>query len=141
MAEACIHCLARKRLRFWRAAIDRALRVRARRRECGVRPAYRRVDSCAGEVEAVGEGVTRFRPGDAIFARLDKHRIGAFAEYALVSEGATAAKPKNLDWAEAARTGFIGGGAFVAHLRLTTRACPRLLSESPAGIFKTGPDR
>ncbi|HEU6445653.1 MAG TPA: carbamoyl-phosphate synthase large subunit [Gaiellaceae bacterium] len=26
--------------------------VRARRRSCGVRPAYRRVDSCAGEVEA-----------------------------------------------------------------------------------------
>jgi carbamoyl-phosphate synthase large subunit len=26
--------------------------VRARRRECGVRPAFRRVDSCAGEVEA-----------------------------------------------------------------------------------------
>jgi carbamoyl-phosphate synthase large subunit len=26
--------------------------VRRRRRECGVRPAYRRVDSCAGEVEA-----------------------------------------------------------------------------------------
>src|SRR5207244_7031189 len=26
--------------------------VRARRRACGVRPAYRRVDSCAGEVEA-----------------------------------------------------------------------------------------
>src|SRR6185437_11921495 len=26
--------------------------VRQRRRDCGVRPAYRRVDSCAGEVEA-----------------------------------------------------------------------------------------
>src|SRR5205823_3870612 len=26
--------------------------VRARRRDCGVKPAYRRVDSCAGEVEA-----------------------------------------------------------------------------------------
>src|SRR5207237_7599225 len=26
--------------------------VRARRRSCGVRPSYRRVDSCAGEVEA-----------------------------------------------------------------------------------------
>ena len=26
--------------------------MRARRRGCGVRPAYRRVDSCAGEVEA-----------------------------------------------------------------------------------------
>src|SRR5215510_277357 len=44
----------------------------------------------AGEVEAVGEGVTRFRAGDAIYARLDKHRIGGFAEYALVSEGAAA---------------------------------------------------
>ena len=56
----------------------------------------------AGEVEAVGEGVTRFKPGDAIYARLDKDRIGAFAEYALVSEGAAALKPRNLDWAEAA---------------------------------------
>jgi carbamoyl-phosphate synthase large subunit len=27
--------------------------VRRRRRDCGIRPAYRRVDSCAGEVEAV----------------------------------------------------------------------------------------
>src|SRR6187397_1808876 len=41
------------------------------------------------------------RPGDAIYARLDKHRIGAFAEYALVSEGVAAAKPKNLDWVKA----------------------------------------
>src|SRR5688572_14268323 len=56
----------------------------------------------AGEVEAVGEEVTRFQAGDAIYARLDKHRIGAFAEYALVSEGAAAAKPENLDWAQAA---------------------------------------
>ena len=62
----------------------------------------------AGEVEAVGPGVTRFRPGDAIYAQLDKDRIGAFAEYALVSEGAAAAKPKNLDWAEAASLPLVG---------------------------------
>jgi NADPH:quinone reductase-like Zn-dependent oxidoreductase len=62
----------------------------------------------AGEVEAVGAGVTCFRPGDAVYARLDKHRIGAFAEYALVSEGATAAKPRNLDWAEAASLPLVG---------------------------------
>ena len=62
----------------------------------------------AGEVEAVGEGVTLFRPGDAVYARMDKHRIGTFAEYALVSEGATAAKPKNLDWAEAASLPLVG---------------------------------
>ena len=62
----------------------------------------------AGEVEAVGEGVTRFRPGNAIYARLDNHRIGAFAEYALVSEGAAAAKPKSLDWVEAASLPLVG---------------------------------
>jgi alcohol dehydrogenase len=62
----------------------------------------------SGEVEAVGAGVTRFRPGDAVYARLDKNRIGAFAEYALVSEGAAAAKPTNLDWAEAASLPLVG---------------------------------
>src|SRR5262245_41243410 len=45
----------------------------------------------AGEVEAVGEGVTRFRPGDGVYGRLDKDRIGSFAEYALVRENAAAA--------------------------------------------------
>jgi NADPH:quinone reductase-like Zn-dependent oxidoreductase len=62
----------------------------------------------AGEVEGVGEQVSRFRPGDAVYARLDQHRIGAFAEHALVSEGAAAAKPKNLDWVEAASLPLVG---------------------------------
>lgn len=30
----------------------------------------------SGVVKAVGAGVTRFRPGDAVFARMDKQRIG-----------------------------------------------------------------
>src|SRR5271165_5044141 len=38
----------------------------------------------AGEVVAVGSQVARFKAGDAIYARLDKDRIGAFADYALV---------------------------------------------------------
>ena len=62
----------------------------------------------AGEVEAVGESVTRFRPGHAVYARLDKDRIGGFAEYALVRESVAAAKPKNLDWAEAASLPLVG---------------------------------
>ena len=33
--------------------------VRAKRRACGVRPSYRRVDSCAGEVEAASTTTTR----------------------------------------------------------------------------------
>jgi alcohol dehydrogenase len=62
----------------------------------------------AGEVEALGEGVTLFRAGDAIYSRLDKDRIGTFADYALVRESAAAIKPRNLDWAEAASLPLVG---------------------------------
>jgi alcohol dehydrogenase len=56
----------------------------------------------AGVVSEVGAQVTRFRKGDAVYARLDKDRIGAFAEYAVVREGAAALKPANLTFEEAA---------------------------------------
>jgi len=56
----------------------------------------------AGDVEAVGARVTRFKPGDAVYARLDKQRIGAFAEWALVSQSAAALKPASLDHRHAA---------------------------------------
>ena len=35
----------------------------------------------AGQVEAVGGGVTRFRPGDEVYANLLDHGYGGFAEY------------------------------------------------------------
>jgi NADPH:quinone reductase-like Zn-dependent oxidoreductase len=38
----------------------------------------------AGEVEAVGKDVTRFRPGDEVFGNVE---TGGFAEYTCVSEG------------------------------------------------------
>jgi len=56
----------------------------------------------SGIVTAVGAGVTRFKPGDAIYARLDKDRIGAFAEFAAVREGAAASMPANVTFEEAA---------------------------------------
>jgi NADPH:quinone reductase-like Zn-dependent oxidoreductase len=56
----------------------------------------------SGVVSEVGEGVTRFKKGDAVYARLDKDRIGAFAEFAVVREGAAALKPSNLTFEEAA---------------------------------------
>jgi NADPH:quinone reductase-like Zn-dependent oxidoreductase len=53
----------------------------------------------AGQVEAVGGSVTRFRPGDQVFANvLD----GAFAELARVPEDVLAPKPANLTFEEAA---------------------------------------
>jgi alcohol dehydrogenase len=56
----------------------------------------------AGDVVAVGAGVTKFKVGDAIYSRLDKDRIGAIAEYALVRESAAAKKPARIDYVDAA---------------------------------------
>jgi alcohol dehydrogenase len=72
----------------------------------------------AGDVEAVGVGVTRFKPGDAIYARLDKDRIGAFAEWALVSESACAPKPAGLDYAQAASLPLVGLTAWQALIEI-----------------------
>ena len=63
---------------------------------------------CSGVVLRVGEGVTKFAPGDEVFARLRKHRIGAFAERALVDEVVAVKKPPNLSHAEAASIPLVG---------------------------------
>ena len=56
----------------------------------------------SGVVSDAGAQVTRFRKGDAVYARLDKDRIGAFAEFAVVREDVAALKPTNATFEEAA---------------------------------------
>ena len=56
----------------------------------------------AGRVEAVGSGVTQFKPGDEVFANLLDHGNGGFAEYVSVPVEAMALKPTNLSFEEAA---------------------------------------
>ncbi len=56
----------------------------------------------AGVVVQAGRQVTRFKVGDAVYARLDKTRIGAFAELAAVRECDAALKPANTTFEEAA---------------------------------------
>jgi NADPH:quinone reductase-like Zn-dependent oxidoreductase len=58
----------------------------------------------AGVVEAIGTGVTRFRPGDAVFGWCR----GAFAEYAAVSLDALELKPVNLTFEQAAAVPMAG---------------------------------
>jgi alcohol dehydrogenase len=57
---------------------------------------------------------TRFKAGDDVFARLDKDRIGTFAEFALVREGAAAPKPASLSHVEAASIPLVGLTAWQA---------------------------
>jgi len=56
----------------------------------------------SGVVSDVGSRVTRFKKGDAVYARVDKNRIGTFAEFAAVRDGAAALKPTNVTFEEAA---------------------------------------
>ncbi len=56
----------------------------------------------AGRVEAVGENVTQFQPGDEVYGDLSVAGWGAFAEYVSVPENAIALKPANLTFEQAA---------------------------------------
>ena len=59
----------------------------------------------AGEVEAVGNAVTRFQPGDAVFGFVGS---GGFAEYVSAPEKLLALKPDNLSFEQAATVPLAG---------------------------------
>jgi NADPH:quinone reductase-like Zn-dependent oxidoreductase len=64
----------------------------------------------AGRVEAVGEQVTRFRPGDAVFGWAD----GSYAEYATVPEDHLAPMPASIGFEQAAAVPISGLAALQA---------------------------
>lgn len=67
------------------------------------RPAHRILGSdVAGRVEAIGEKVTRFRVGDAVFGDTFTHGFGAFAEYVCAPERVLALKPAGITFEQAA---------------------------------------
>lgn len=66
----------------------------------------------AGEVEAVGKNVTRFKVGDPVFASTLAANFGAYAEYKCMSEDALVLpKPRNMSYAEAAAIPIAGPAA------------------------------
>jgi NADPH:quinone reductase-like Zn-dependent oxidoreductase len=74
----------------------------------------------AGEVAAVGEKVTRFKPGDRIFGAVEPTVPGSYAEYLVSSGAAAATMPDNLSFEEAcaATVGGLNALGFlkIAHL-------------------------
>jgi NADPH:quinone reductase-like Zn-dependent oxidoreductase len=84
----------------------------------GVRGPRQRIlgTEVAGVIEAVGEGVTEFGPGDEVFA-IDGLPMGGHAEYKrMPAKGAIARKPSNLTFDEAAALAF-GGTTALNFLR------------------------
>lgn len=62
----------------------------------------------AGIVTEVGRNVTRFKPGDAVFASIFDLGTGSIAEFAVVPERVAALKPANLDFVQAAAIPMVG---------------------------------
>jgi NADPH:quinone reductase-like Zn-dependent oxidoreductase len=80
----------------------------------------------AGVVEAVGEGVTQFKPGDEVYA-WNGFTFGGYAEYKVLPEkaekldqGMIAIKPANMSFEEAAAvpTGALTAQAFLRDMNL-----------------------
>lgn len=56
----------------------------------------------AGVVEAIGPGITRFKPGDEVYGDLGMVGFGGLAEYVCAPEHVIATKPTNLTYEESA---------------------------------------
>jgi len=64
-------------------------------------------DLC-GSIEAMAPGAAKFKPGDMVYSRPDVARDGAYAEFIVVKETEVAAKPKSIDFVQAASIPLAG---------------------------------
>ena len=56
----------------------------------------------AGQVEAIGKSIKRFKPGDTVLGDLSSSGWGGFAEYVCAPENALAHKPESISFEQAA---------------------------------------
>ncbi|MFZ5558021.1 MAG: zinc-dependent alcohol dehydrogenase family protein [Pseudomonadota bacterium] len=90
----------------------------------------------AGTVESVGDAVTRFRPGDAVYFFNNGlgYGLGTYAEHTVVHEDYVAKKPRNLSMEEAAAVPLVLISAWEALLdRAQIKAEETLLVHAGAG--------
>lgn len=90
----------------------------------------------AGEIEAVGKAVRKFKVGDQVFAFSDSGggAMGCYAEYKCMPEdGAVARKPPNLTYDEAAALSFGGTTALTFFRRGKLQSGERVLVNGASG--------
>ena len=88
----------------------------------------------AGTVEAVGNEVSLFKPGDAVYYAGDVTRPGSNSEFHLVDERIVGRKPKKLDFAQAAAMPLTSITAWEAFYdRMKVQRGKRILIISGAG--------
>ena len=87
----------------------------------------------AGEIESVGEEVTKFEVGDQVFA-FSGAAMGCYVEYKCMPEsGAVAIKPANLTYAESAALSFGGTTALAFFRRGELRSGEKVLVNGASG--------
>jgi len=93
----------------------------------------------AGDIEAVGEAVTRFRVGDQVFAATGFARVGTCAEYICLPEepdgGALATMPANMSYEQAAAVPVGGLEALHFLRRASIRPGERVLIRGAGGTI------
>jgi len=87
----------------------------------------------SGVVVEVGASVRAFKPGDEVYARADKDRIGSFAEFIAVQEASVAPKPASLSMEEAASIPLVALTAWQAFERVGLKSGQRVLIHAGSG--------
>ncbi|MDI1262897.1 MAG: NADP-dependent oxidoreductase [bacterium] len=91
----------------------------------------------SGVVLAVGKGVSRFKPGDAVYLRASRETIGTFAEKIALPEKFVALRPAKASHEDAAALPLVGLTTVQGFDRVQARAGQRILIHAGAGGIGT----